>query len=184
MMTKKKIAVIGLGYVGLPLAVEFAKQRDVIGFDIDNKRIQELLNGVDRTKELQPEELADLDGLKLTDNEKDLSESNFYIITVPTPIDINKKPDLSYLISASELVGRYLELGDIVVYESTVFPGCTEEICVEALSRVSGLEFNIDYFCGYSPERISPGDKERSLKNIVKVTSGSNPETARIVDNV
>ena len=183
-MDQKKIAIIGLGYVGLPLAVEFAKQRSVIGFDIDTRRIQELCGGVDRTMEFDAADLEASTGLMLTSNQGDLSGANFYIVTVPTPIDANKKPDLSYLVSASELVGAHLKSGDIVVYESTVYPGCTEEVCVDVLERVSGLKFNHDFFCGYSPERINPGDKTRRLKNIVKVTSGSNPVVAKVIDEL
>ena len=183
-MDQKKIAIIGLGYVGLPLAIEFAKQRSVIGFDIDTRRIQELCDGVDRTMEFDAAELEASAGLMLTSNQGDLSGANFYIVTVPTPIDANKKPDLSYLVSASELVGAHLKSGDIVVYESTVYPGCTEEVCVDVLERVSGLKFNHDFFCGYSPERINPGDKTRRLKNIVKVTSGSNPVVAKVIDEL
>ena len=183
-MDQKKIAIIGLGYVGLPLAVEFAKQRSVIGFDIDTRRIQELCGGVDRTMEFDAADLEASTGLMLTSNQGDLSGADFYIVTVPTPIDVNKKPDLSYLVSASELVGAHLKAGDIVVYESTVYPGCTEEVCVDVLERVSGLTFNHDFFCGYSPERINPGDKTRRLKNIVKVTSGSNPAVAKVIDEL
>ena len=183
-MDQKKIAIIGLGYVGLPLAIEFAKQRSVIGFDIDTRRIQELCGGVDRTMEFDAADLEASTGLMLTSNQGDLSGADFYIVTVPTPIDVNKKPDLSYLVSASELVGAHLKAGDIVVYESTVYPGCTEEVCVDVLERVSGLKFNHDFFCGYSPERINPGDKTRRLKNIVKVTSGSNPAVAKVIDEL
>lgn len=177
-----KIAVIGLGYVGLPLAVEFGKHRSVVGFDINAKRIGQLKAGVDSTQELAAGELAQAAGLTFTSSAADLAEANLYIVTVPTPIDANKRPDLTPLISASELLGTVLKPGDIVVYESTVYPGCTEEDCVPVLERVSGLKFNEDFYAGYSPERINPGDKEHRVTTIKKVTSGSTPEVADLVD--
>ena len=179
-----KIAVIGLGYVGLPLAVEFGKHRSVVGFDINAKRIEQLKAGVDSTQELEAGELAQATGLAFTSSAADLAEANLYIVTVPTPIDANKRPDLTPLISASELLGAVLKPGDIVVYESTVYPGCTEEDCVPVLERVSGLRFNHDFYAGYSPERINPGDKEHRVTTIQKVTSGSTPEVADLVDAV
>lgn len=177
-----KIGVIGLGYVGLPLAVEFGKIMDVIGFDISRERIDELKKGHDRTREVEPEELRQATKLIYTNNPEDLRTANIFIVTVPTPVDAYKKPDLRPLISASTTVGRVLKKGDIVIYESTVYPGCTEEDCVPVLERESGLKFNKDFFCGYSPERINPGDKEHRLVNIKKITSGSTPEVADKVD--
>lgn len=182
MMNDKVIAVVGLGYVGLPLAAEFGKLRKVIGFDINKSRINELRNGTDRTRELEPDELLAAQHLKYTCEIEDLRAAQIYIVTVPTPIDKSKRPDLSPLIEASEGIGGILNAGDIVIYESTVFPGATEEICVPILERMSGLIFNDDFFCGYSPERINPGDREHRLVNIVKVTSGSTPEVACEVD--
>jgi UDP-N-acetyl-D-galactosamine dehydrogenase len=179
-----KIGIIGLGYVGLPLAVEFGKVMDVVGFDINQKRIEELKSGHDRTREVEPGELSQAKRLCFTSNIEDLRPVNIYIVTVPTPVDEFKKPDLSPLISASKTVGQVLKKDDIVIYESTVFPGCTEEVCVPELERVSGLKFNVDFFCGYSPERINPGDKERRVSNIKKVTSGSTPEIAERVDQL
>ncbi|HEY8511572.1 MAG TPA: nucleotide sugar dehydrogenase [Cyclobacteriaceae bacterium] len=179
-----KIGIIGLGYVGLPLAVEFGKVMDVVGFDINQTRIDELKRGHDRTRECEPAELAEAKKLTFTSNLEDLRSVNIYIVTVPTPVDEFKKPDLSPLISASKTVGQVLKKNDIVIYESTVFPGCTEEICVPELERVSGLKFNVDFYCGYSPERINPGDKERRVANIKKVTSGSTPEIAERVDQL
>jgi UDP-N-acetyl-D-glucosamine/UDP-N-acetyl-D-galactosamine dehydrogenase len=178
----KVIAVIGLGYVGLPLAVEFGRVREVIGYDISAERINELRAGVDRTRELEPVELVSAQYLRYTSEVQDLRAANVYIVTVPTPIDMSKRPDLSPLIKASMAIGSVLSRGDIVIYESTVFPGATEEVCVPVLERVSSIKFNVDFFCGYSPERINPGDKEHRLPNIVKVTSGSTPETADKVD--
>jgi UDP-N-acetyl-D-galactosamine dehydrogenase len=177
-----KLAVIGLGYVGLPLAVEFGKNRDVIGFDVQTKRISELRQGCDTTLEVNNDELKTAAKLKFTDNLQDISNCNVYIVTVPTPIDKDKQPDLTPLINASESIGRVLKEGDIVIYESTVYPGATEEECVPILEKVSGLKYNVDFFAGYSPERINPGDKEHRLRNIVKVTSGSNEEVADFVD--
>ncbi|ALC12102.1 Vi polysaccharide biosynthesis UDP-N-acetylglucosamine C-6 dehydrogenase TviB [Sphingopyxis sp. 113P3] len=178
------IGVIGLGYVGLPLAVEFGRLRPVIGFDIDGRRIEELRGGIDRTRETSPEELASASCLHLTDKIDELAAASVYIVTVPTPIDTHKRPDLTPLLRASETVGSVLKRGDIVIYESTVYPGATEEDCVPVLERASGLIFNEDFFCGYSPERINPGDKEHRLPNIKKVTSGSTPEVASLVDEL
>jgi len=178
------IAVIGLGYVGLPLAVEFGKKYDTIGFDINATRIDELKRGIDRTLEVEREELAAANKLTFTTSIEDLKRANVYIVTVPTPIDSHKNPDLTPLIMASRTVGRVLKKGDIVIYESTVYPGCTEEVCVPELERESGLKFNEDFFCGYSPERINPGDKEHRLPTIKKVTSGSTPEVAKKVDEL
>lgn len=179
-----KIGIIGLGYVGLPLAVEFGKVLDVVGFDINQTRIDELKAGHDRTREVEPAELAEAKKLTFTSDKEDLRTVNIFIVTVPTPVDEFKKPDLTPLISASKAVGTVLKKGDIVIYESTVFPGCTEEVCVPELERTSGLKFNSDFFCGYSPERINPGDKERRVANIKKVTSGSTPEIAERVDQL
>ncbi|KAF0114388.1 Vi polysaccharide biosynthesis UDP-N-acetylglucosamine C-6 dehydrogenase TviB [Tabrizicola sp.] len=176
------LAIIGLGYVGLPLAVEFGKHRPVIGFDIKPDRIAELRAGRDHTREVPPEELAEARHLTLTADPADLNAATIFIVTVPTPIDAHKRPDLTPLIKASETVGRALKKGDIVIYESTVYPGATEEDCVPVLERVSGLTYNLDFFCGYSPERINPGDKAHRLTTICKVTSGSTPEIADKVD--
>jgi UDP-N-acetyl-D-galactosamine dehydrogenase len=176
------LAVIGLGYVGLPLAVEFGKHRPVIGFDIKPDRIAELRAGRDHTREVPPEELAEARHLNVTVNPADLRAATIFIVTVPTPIDAHKRPDLTPLIKASETVGRALKKGDIVIYESTVYPGATEEDCVPVLERVSGLTYNVDFFCGYSPERINPGDKAHRLTTIRKVTSGSTPEIAGKID--
>ena len=173
--TKETIAVIGLGYVGLPLAVEFGKKRSVIGFDINSARIAELRTGRDVTLEVAPEELAGAQHLTLTAEPADLAASTIFIVTVPTPIDAHKRPDLTPLLKASETVGRALKRGDIVIYESTVYPGATEEDCVPVLERISGLQYNVDFFCGYSPERINPGHKAHRLTTIRKVTSGSTP---------
>ena len=179
-----RLAIIGLGYVGLPLAVEFGKKYDTIGFDINAKRIEELKQGIDRTLEISPEELKEAKNLSFTTSIEDIKDATIYIVTVPTPIDEHKNPDLTPLIMASRTVGRVLKKGDIVIYESTVFPGCTEEVCVPELERESGLKFNEDFFCGYSPERINPGDKKHRLPNIKKVTSGSTPEIAKKVDEL
>lgn len=184
-LSEVRLAIIGLGYVGLPLAAEFSKKGfSVIGFDINKDRVNRLKEGIDDTDELTAKELEAAKGLILTSNRDDIAEANFYIVTVPTPIDGAKNPDLSPLKSASELVGSYLEKGDIVVYESTTYPGCTEEVCVPLLERKSGMIFNEDFYCGYSPERINPGDKKRKVHNIVKVTSGSTSEAAEFVDNL
>ena len=177
-----KIAVIGLGYVGLPLAVEFGKKRPVVGFDINETRIGQLREGRDLTREVAAEEFAEARHLSFTTDPDDIADCRIYIVTVPTPIDASKRPDLTALIRASETVGKVLKTGDIVIYESTVYPGATEEDCVPVLERVSGLTFNRDFFAGYSPERINPGDKDRRLPLIRKVTSGSTPEVAEFVD--
>jgi len=177
-----RIAVIGLGYVGLPLAVEFGKQFDTLGFDIDPARISELGAGRDHTGETGPEALAAATRLRLTADAAVLDDRNVYIVTVPTPVDEANRPDFGPLESASTSIGRALKRGDVVVYESTVYPGTTEEICVPVLERASGLKFNVDFSCGYSPERINPGDKQRRLTTIRKVTSGSTPEVADFVD--
>jgi UDP-N-acetyl-D-galactosamine dehydrogenase len=188
-----KIAIIGLGYVGLPLALEFAKQYDVLGFDINKDRIEELSRGADRTKEADIEDLLKVIELKKTNavkglhfsyNSEELSNYNVFIVTVPTPINQFKAPDLTPLIKASEMLGSILKKGDLVIYESTVYPGCTEEDCVPVLEKVSGLKFNVDFFAGYSPERINPGDKINTLTKIKKVTSGSTPEIAEKVDQL
>jgi UDP-N-acetyl-D-galactosamine dehydrogenase len=189
-LKNKSIAIIGLGYVGLPLAIEFSKKYKVLGFDINISRVEELKSGNDRTQE------ADLDGMKhamslsgdsglsFSSNMNDLQVCNIFIVTVPTPIDQFKAPDLTPLLKASEMLGKVLKSGDIVIYESTVYPGCTEEDCVPVLEKFSGLTFNKDFYCGYSPERINPGDKVNTLTKIKKVTSGSTPEIATIVDNL
>jgi len=185
-----KIAVIGLGYVGLPLAIEFAKKYPVLGFDIDANRIKELLSGRDYTNEADIDEFNKVIignngwGLRLSSEVIDLNSCNVFVITVPTPVDHFKSPDLKPLLYASEIIGGVLKKNDIVIYESTVYPGCTEEDCVPVLEKQSGLKFNIDFFCGYSPERINPGDKVNTLKTIVKVTSGSTPAVADFVDKL
>jgi UDP-N-acetyl-D-galactosamine dehydrogenase len=183
-LSNVKLAIIGLGYVGLPLAVEFGKIHSVLGFDINLKRIAQLKEGRDLTQETEPEELQAATHLNFTTNSDDLGACNCFIVTVPTPIDRYKRPDLGPLIKASETVGKVLKKGDIVIYESTVYPGCTEEDCVPVLEKFSGLKFNQDFFCGYSPERINPGDKTHRLPNIQKVTSGSTPEVADLVDQI
>ena len=177
-----RLAIVGLGYVGLPLAVEFGKKYETTGFDINSRRIEELRRGVDNTLELDAAELADAGRLSYSSDLADIAGCNVYIVTVPTPIDQAKRPDLTPLVKASESLGKVLSRGDIVVYESTVYPGCTEEVCVPILERVSGLKFNEDFFAGYSPERINPGDKQHRVTSILKVTSGSTPETADFVD--
>jgi UDP-N-acetyl-D-galactosamine dehydrogenase len=182
--TIKPIAIIGLGYVGLPLAIEFGKLRPVIGFDINANRIEELQAGRDSTLETEIQELQAAKHLIFSTELEDLRVACIYIVTVPTPIDEHKRPDLGPLIKASETVGKLLKAGDIVIYESTVYPGCTEEDCVPVLEKFSGLIFNQDFFCGYSPERINPGDKTHRLPNIQKVTSGSTPEVAEVVDQL
>ena len=186
MMTPEQInlAVIGLGYVGLPLAVEFGKKRPVVGFDIHQGRIEALKKGHDATLEVEDEELASAKHLSYTYNLDDLKACNVFIVTVPTPIDEHKKPDLTPLVKASETIGKVLKKGDIVIYESTVYRGATEEDCVPVLEKVSGLKFNQDFFAGYSPERINPGDKEHRVTTIRKVTSGSTPEVAEVVDKL
>ncbi|MHA8059799.1 nucleotide sugar dehydrogenase [Aquirufa beregesia] len=183
-LTDKKIAVIGLGYVGLPLAVEFGKIYSVLGFDINAQRVDELSRGIDRTLESNEEEIKSSIHLKFSSNIKDLSQYNVFIVTVPTPIDQFNAPDLKPLLLASEMLGSVLKKGDIVIYESTVYPGCTEEDCVPVLEKFSGLKFNVDFYCGYSPERINPGDKVNTLTKIMKVTSGSTPEIAEVVDQL
>ena len=196
MNTEKQIAIIGLGYVGLPLAVEFSKKYKVIGFDIHTQRVNELREANDKTLEVAPEDLkkvlvdkhefqfSDKVGLFPSDNASDISSANIYIVTVPTPIDANKRPDLRPLLEASAMISKVLKKEDIVIYESTVYPGCTEEDCVPVLEQSSGLVFNQDFFCGYSPERINPGDKINTLATIKKVTSGSTPDIAVVVDKL
>jgi UDP-N-acetyl-D-glucosamine/UDP-N-acetyl-D-galactosamine dehydrogenase len=179
-----RIGIIGLGYVGLPLAVYLARHFPVVGFDVDHQRVAELAEGRDRTREVTEEEFAKAGPVLYTDDVDALKDLNFYIVTVPTPVDRSKRPDLSALIAASQAVGRVLSPGDVVVYESTVYPGATEEVCVPELEQASGLIFNRDFFVGYSPERINPGDRTRRLPDSVKVTSGSTPETADLVDQV
>ena len=179
----KKIAVIGLGYVGFPLAYEFSKKYDITGFDISKKRISELKNGIDKTEEYSKNQILD-SKLFLSNDEKDLINQDIYIITVPTPLEKNNKPNLKPLISASKTVGKYLSKGSIVIYESTVYPGCTEEDCIPILEKYSNLKYNLDFLCGYSPERINPGDKKRKLTDIIKVVSGSNKEATKIIDNL
>ena len=195
-MKKTKIAIIGLGYVGLPLAVEFAKKYQVVGFDINTKRIKELSQNEDVTLETTSEELESVNvssinalneaatGLWLTDNLDEIASANFYVVTVPTPVDKNNHPDLTPLYKASETVGNVLKEGDVVVYESTVFPGATEDECVPILEKVSGLTFNKGFYVGYSPERINPGDKKHTVTKILKITSGSTPEIAKYIDEV
>jgi UDP-N-acetyl-D-galactosamine dehydrogenase len=190
-MNNCKIAVIGLGYVGLPLAVEFGKKQHAIGFDINQSRVDELNNGHDRTLEISDEDLkatlanaSERASFKCTTNLEEIKNCNYYIVTVPTPTDKNNRPDLTPLYKASETVGKVLKKGDIVIYESTVYPGVTEDECVPVLEKVSGLKFNVDFFAGYSPERINPGDKEHTLTKILKVTSGSTPEIAEKVDQL
>ena len=179
-----KLAVIGLGYVGLPLAVEFGKHRNVVGFDINAQRIDALKKGHDTTLEVSDEELAESEKLVFSADVATLADCNVYIVTVPTPIDEHKRPDLTPLIKASETIGKTLKKGDIVIYESTVYPGATEEDCVPVLEAVSGLNFNKDFYAGYSPERINPGDKEHRVTTITKVTSGSTPAVAELVDQL
>jgi UDP-N-acetyl-D-galactosamine dehydrogenase len=179
-----KLAIIGLGYVGLPLAVEFGKHYDTVGFDIHQGRIDELRAGRDNTLEVSSDELAEAKRLRFSSQLADLADRNVYIVTVPTPIDSAKRPDLTPLIRASETLAKVLKRGDVVVYESTVYPGCTEEVCVPLLEKGSGLVFNRDFFAGYSPERINPGDKQHRVTSILKVTSGSTPETADFVDRL
>lgn len=183
-MSDRSIAIIGLGYVGLPLAVEFGKKFNTLGFDINQGRINELKNGYDRTLEVESEHLKSATQLSYTADLAELKKANFFIVTVPTPIDKNNRPDLTPLIKASETVGKVLKKGDIVVYESTVYPGCTEDDCVPVLEKFSGLKFNIDFFCGYSPERINPGDKVHTVTKIRKITAGSTPEIANTVNEV
>ncbi|HHW76627.1 MAG TPA: Vi polysaccharide biosynthesis UDP-N-acetylglucosamine C-6 dehydrogenase TviB [Xanthomonadaceae bacterium] len=179
-----RIGIVGLGYVGLPLAVEFGKRFPTFGLDINGARIQELRAGIDGTLEVAPEELRQARQLRYTDRAEDLADCNVYIVTVPTPVDDYKRPDFTPLIGASTTVGRLLKPGDVVIYESTVYPGATEEVCVPILERESGLRFNADFFAGYSPERINPGDKEHRVTTIRKITSGSTPEVAEFVDDL
>lgn len=187
MINKSKdlqLAIIGLGYVGLPLAIEFAKKRKVIGFDINKKRIEELNFGIDKNLEFKKNELKSLDRLVFTNNKEDIKYSNCYIITVPTPIDKFKKPNLKPLLKSTAMISKILKEGDVIIYESTVFPGCVEEVCVPVLEKFSKLKFNKSFFCGYSPERINPGDKEHTIAKIKKITSGSTPEIADLVDDL
>lgn len=179
-----KIGVIGLGYVGLPLSIEFGKKFPTVGYDINKSRINELSNGIDNTNECLPEELKEAEFLVYASDTKELVDCNFYIVTVPTPIDKNKQPDLSPLLKASKMLGEVVNTGDIVVYESTVYPGATEDVCIKQVEASSGLKFNTDFFAGYSPERINPGDKEHRVTNILKVTSGSTKEVADYIDSV
>ncbi|MFM2418743.1 MAG: hypothetical protein RL385_3466 [Pseudomonadota bacterium] len=179
-----KLGVIGLGYVGLPLAAAFGTKFETVGFDINPSRIAELRHGRDHTLEVSAEEFRAAPKLKFTDTLGDLADCDVYIVTVPTPVDAAKRPDLTPLVRASESVGKVLKRGNVVVYESTVYPGATEEVCVPILERVSGLKFNVDFFCGYSPERVNPGDKQHRVTTIRKVTSGSTPETADLVDGL
>jgi len=179
-----KIAIVGLGYVGLPLAVEFGKRYDTLGFDINATRVEQLRTGLDTTLEVDADELAAASRLRFSASLDDIRTCNVYIVTVPTPIDSAKRPDLTPLIKASEALGKVIKAGDVVVYESTVYPGCTEEVCVPILEKVSGLRYNLDFFAGYSPERINPGDKQHRVTSILKVTSGSNPEVADFVDRL
>ena len=182
-LTKNKIAIVGLGYVGLPLAVEFSNKFKVYGFDVDKKRITELKNGHDNTKEIDSVSLKNNKNLKFSSDISIIRDANIYIITVPTPVDKNNKPDLQPLKSASKMIGSLLK-GNIVIYESTVFPGCTEEVCVPIVEKASGLKYNKEFFCGYSPERINPGDKKHTIANIQKITSGSNNEVSLFIDDL
>jgi UDP-N-acetyl-D-galactosamine dehydrogenase len=179
-----RIGIIGLGYVGLPLALEFGRHYETVGFDVDASRVDELQQGHDRTREIDHDAFCACTTIQFTTDSADLNACTVFIVTVPTPIDRFKNPDLSYLLSASKTVARSLKPGDVVIYESTVYPGCTEEDCVPILEKYSSLRFNRDFFCGYSPERINPGDKERTLTTILKITSGSTPETAHFVDQL
>ncbi|MFT6925930.1 MAG: UDP-N-acetyl-D-galactosamine dehydrogenase [Psychromonas sp.] len=183
-ISNTKITIIGLGYVGLPLAVEFGKKCPTVGFDIDKTRISELCKGVDSTLECSSEELKEAEMLSYSYSSDDLKQSNVYIVTVPTPINEHKQPDFSPLIKACEMLGKIISNGDVIIYESTVYPGATEEVCIPIVEQVSGLVFNKDFFAGYSPERINPGDKEHRVTNILKVTSGSTPEVAEKVDQI
>ena len=183
-LSDARIAVIGLGYVGLPLAVEFGKKYPTVGFDLNESRITELRSGKDSTLEVEDHELVEAINLQFTSDPRDCRDCNFFIIAVPTPIDSAKRPNLKYLLKASEIVGRILKKGDFVVYESTVYPGATEENCIPVLEELSGFQFNKDFYCGYSPERINPGDKEHRLPDIIKITSGSTPEAADFIDRL
>lgn len=184
MFKQSKIAIIGLGYVGLPLAVEFGKHYPTMGFDINSSRVDELVSGVDNTLEVESEELLEAKHLTYTCELQDIKDHNIYIVTVPTPIDENNAPDLTPLVKASEALGKVISQGDIVIYESTVYPGATEEVCIPLIEKISGLKFNEDFFAGYSPERINPGDKINRLTTIMKITSGSTPEIADFVDQL
>ena len=183
-MKNSKIAIVGLGYVGLPLAIAFGKIRETVGFDIDNEKVLELDKGLDKTLEISSEDINNAAFLSFTSDIDNILDCNIYIVTVPTPIDKNKQPDLSYLMHSSSMLGSILKKEDLVIYESTVYPGATEEICVPILERESKLTFNKDFFCGYSPERINPGDKKNTITNIKKITSGSTPEAANAVNNL
>ena len=183
-LDQTRIGIIGLGYVGLPLAVEFGKSIPTVGFDINTKRIDELKSGKDHTLEVSPEEMKEATKITYTSDLQTLKTCNFFIVTVPTPVDEFKRPDLRPVESASRTIGQVLKKGDVAVFESTVYPGCTEEICVPIMEKLSGLKFNVDFFCGYSPERINPGDKEHRVSSILKVTSGSTPQAADYVDSV
>ena len=185
-MKNYKICIVGLGYVGLPLAHAFSSKYQVVGFDINTKRIEELNNGFDRTEELNETQVKEAisNGMKFSLDINDIKDCNVFIVTVPTPIDKNNRPDLTPLIKSSQTVGKVLKKDDIVIYESTVYPGVTEEVCVPELEKTSGMKFNVDFFCGYSPERINPGDKEHTVTKILKVTSGSTPEIATVVDEL
>ena len=184
MKDKRKIAILGLGYVGLPLAVEFGKKYITIGFDVDENRIAELRKGIDKTLEVSPVDVNNSKFLTYSCQLEDLADCDFYIVTVPTPIDSHKRPDLSALKVVSKSVGELIQKGNVVIYESTVFPGATEEVCVPILEQYSGLKFNVDFYCGYSPERINPGDPTRGVTSILKVTSGSNPSIGREIDEL
>ncbi len=183
-INKFKIAVIGLGYVGLPLALEFAKKKNVIGFDLDKIRIDQLKSSLDKNLEISRKEFKNSNNIKFTNNKKDLKLANCFIITVPTPIDKSRKPDLKPILYASQIVGNSIKANDLVIYESTVYPGCIEEQCVPVLEKFSKLKFNKHFFCGYSPERVNPGDKKLKISNIKKITSGSTPKVAKIVDDL
>ena len=178
------LAIIGLGYVGLPLALEFSKKRNVIGFDINKIRIKELKSGIDKNLEFNKDKLNKFKGLKYTNRIKDLKSVNCFIVTVPTPVDNLKKPDLKPLLKATKMIGQIIKLNDLIIYESTVYPGCIEEECMPILEKFSGLKFNQDFFCGYSPERINPGDKNHTISKIKKITSGSTPDIAKLVDDL
>jgi len=183
-LENKEIAVIGLGYVGLPIAIEFGKIRPVIGFDINERRISDLRDGLDKSLEASYEDIASAKYLSFSATPRDLQNSEIFIITVPTPVDSANRPDMSPLVRASEMVAKLLKRGGVVIYESTVYPGATEEICVPILEKFSGLKFNLDFYCGYSPERVNPGDKTHKLTNIKKVTSGSTPEISKSIDDL
>jgi len=183
-LDKARICILGLGYVGLPLAIEFGKKQETVGYDTNSSRVAELQSGKDSTLEVEPKELAKAVNLRYASNTEDIKSCNIYIVTVPTPVDKYKTPDLSPLINASRMLGEVISTGDIAIFESTVYPGATEEECVPAIEEVSGLKFNQDFFVGYSPERINPGDKKHKLTNTLKVTAGSTPETAKLVDDL